>query len=149
MKLPAGLKMAAILHPGNPSSESRRNFPDVAASIVHTPIDEDEFMARKNATPADSDQIKDQVFSELQSLIEESEKLLNDSAALVGEEAETLRAQVILKLRQARQAASNVRSKAQPVVDATQDYIGGHPWQTVAISAGLGLAVGLLLGRRN
>lgn len=72
--------MAAILHPGNPSSESRRNFPDVAASIVHTPIDEDEFMARKNATLADSDQIKDQVFSELQSLIEESEKLLNDSA---------------------------------------------------------------------
>ncbi|PTV50844.1 DUF883 family protein [Pseudomonas putida] len=106
-------------------------------------------MARKNATLADSDQIKDQVFSELQSLIEESEKLLNDSAALVGEEAETLRAQVSLKLRQARQAASNVRSKAQPVVDATQDYIVGHPWQTVAISAGLGLAVGLLLGRRS
>lgn len=47
-------------------------------------------MARKNATLADSDQIKDQVFSELQSLIEESEKLLNDSAALVGEES-TLR----------------------------------------------------------
>ncbi len=95
-------------------------------------------MARKNATLPDSDQIKDQVFSELQSLIEESEKLLNDSAALVGEEAETLRAQVSLKLKQARQAAGNIRDKAQPVVDATQDYIGGHPWQTVAISAGLG-----------
>ncbi|UPL04399.1 hypothetical protein PisoF_00013 [Pseudomonas sp. IsoF] len=63
-------------------------------------------MARKNAAQAASDQIKDQVFSELQALIEESEKLLNDSAALVGEEAETLRAQVSLKLRQARQAAS-------------------------------------------
>ncbi|WP_320099285.1 glycine zipper domain-containing protein [Klebsiella pneumoniae] len=35
------------------------------------------------------------------------------------------------------------------MVDATQDYIGGHPCQTVAISAGLGLVVGLLLGRRN
>ncbi len=106
-------------------------------------------MARKNATLADSDQIKDQVFSELQSLIEESEKLLNDSATLVGEEAETLRAQISLKLKQARQAAGSMRDKAQPVVDATQDYIGGHPWQTVAISAGLGLVVGLLLGRRN
>lgn len=50
-------------------------------------------MARKNSVLADSDQIKDQVFSELQSLIEESEKLLNNSAALVGDEAETLRAQ--------------------------------------------------------
>lgn len=105
-------------------------------------------MARKNALP-NTDQIKDQVFSELQALIEESEKLLEDSAALVGEEADTLRAQVGLKLKQARQAAGSVREKAQPVVNATQDYIGGHPWQTVAISAGLGLVVGLLLGRRN
>ncbi|MDF0733691.1 DUF883 family protein [Pseudomonas entomophila] len=105
-------------------------------------------MARKSATLADSDQIKDQVFSELQALIEESEKLLNDSAALVGEEADTLRAQLGLKLRQARQATSRLGAKAQPVVEATEHYIGGHPWQTVALSAGLGLVVGLLLGRR-
>ncbi|WP_150571574.1 glycine zipper domain-containing protein, partial [Pseudomonas fluorescens] len=39
--------------------------------------------------------------------------------------------------------------RAQPVVEATQDYIGGHPWQTVAVSAGFGLVVGLLLGRRS
>lgn len=106
-------------------------------------------MARKTTAQNDGEQIKDQVFSELQSLIEESEKLLKDSAALVGEEAETLRAQVGLKLRQAREAVHDMRSKAQPVVEATQDYIGGHPWQTVAISAGFGLVVGLLLGRRS
>ena len=106
-------------------------------------------MARKSTVQADAEQIKDQAFSELQSLIEESEKLLKDSAALVGEEAETLRAQVGLKLKQARDAVGGVREKAKPVVDATQDYIGGHPWQTVAISAGFGLVVGLLLGRRN
>ncbi|AVD83901.1 DUF883 domain-containing protein [Pseudomonas sp. SWI6] len=106
-------------------------------------------MARKTALITESEQIKDQVFSELQALIEESEKLLNDSASLVGEEAETLRAQVSLKLRQARESANRVRAKAQPVMDATQDYIGGHPWQTVAISAGFGLVIGLLLGRRS
>lgn len=105
-------------------------------------------MAKKPAIQIDTDQIKDQVFSELQSLIEESERLLEQSASLVGEEAETLRAQITLKLRQARQAAGTVRDKAQPVVAATQDYIGGHPWQTVAVSAGFGLVVGLLLGRR-
>lgn len=42
-----------------------------------------------------------------------------------------------------------MRDRAQPVVEATEDYIGGHPWQTVAVSAGLGLLVGLLLGRRH
>ena len=106
-------------------------------------------MARKTTKYSDSEQIKDQAFSELQALIEESEKLLNDSAALVGEEAETLRAQLQLKLKQAGHAVGNVRDKARPVVDATESYIGGHPWQTVAISAGFGLGIGLLLGRRS
>ena len=106
-------------------------------------------MARKTTQHTESEQIKDQAFSELQALIQESEKLLNDSASLVGEEAETLRAQLQLKLKQAGQAVGNVRARAKPVVDATEQYIGGHPWQTVAISAGFGLVVGLLLGRRS
>ncbi|CAI8853272.1 MULTISPECIES: DUF883 family protein [unclassified Pseudomonas] len=105
-------------------------------------------MARKTAAQAHEEQIKDQAFSELQALIEESEKLLKSSAALVGEEAETLRGQIALKLQQARDSVTSVRERTQPVVEATETYIGGHPWQTVAISAGFGLVVGLLLGRR-
>ncbi|MBV4458197.1 DUF883 family protein [Pseudomonas sp. COR58] len=105
-------------------------------------------MARRTAAHTAEDQIKDQAFSDLQALIEESEKLLKSSAALVGEEAETLRGQIAQKLQQARDSVSNVRARTQPAVEATQNYIGGHPWQTVAISAGFGLVVGLLLGRR-
>ncbi|MCU1747868.1 YqjD family protein [Pseudomonas sp. 6D_7.1_Bac1] len=105
-------------------------------------------MARKTPVQANDEQIKDQVFSELHALIEESEKLLKSSASLVGEEAENLRGQVALKLRQARDSVSSVRERTRPVVDATETYIGGHPWQTIAISAGFGLVVGLLLGRR-
>ncbi|AZE48897.1 Putative transmembrane protein [Pseudomonas chlororaphis] len=106
-------------------------------------------MARKTAAQAADEQIKDQAFSELQALIEESEKLLKSSASLVGEEGENLRQQVGLKLKQALDSVSSVRERSKPVVDATEQYIGGHPWQTVAISAGVGLVVGLLLGRRS
>ena len=106
-------------------------------------------MARKTAAQTAADQIKDQAFSDLQALIEESDKLLKESAALVGEEAETLRAQLSLKLKQAAESVSSVRERTKPVVEATEIYIGGHPWQTVAISAGFGLVVGLLLGRRD
>ncbi|MFJ4196176.1 YqjD family protein [Pseudomonas sp. NPDC089534] len=105
-------------------------------------------MARRTAAHPAEDQIKDQAFSDLQALIEESEKLLKNSASLVGEEAETLRGQIAQKLQQARDSVSNVRARTQPAVEVTQNYIGGHPWQTVAISAGFGLVVGLLLGRR-
>ncbi len=106
-------------------------------------------MARKTAAQTAADQIKDQAFSELAALIEDSDKLLKSSANLVGEEGETLREQVALKLKQAMDSVTNVRERTQPMVDATETYIGGHPWQTVAISAGFGLVVGLLLGRRN
>ncbi|KII37322.1 MULTISPECIES: YqjD family protein [Pseudomonas] len=105
-------------------------------------------MARRTAAQAAEEQIKDQAFSELQALIEESEKLLKSSASLVGEEAETLRGQIALKLQQARDSVTSVRDRTKPAVEATESYIGGHPWQTVAVSAGFGLVVGLLLARR-
>lgn len=105
-------------------------------------------MAHKSAAQANGEQIKDQAFSELKALIEESEKLLKSSASLVGEDAENLRGQIAQKLQQALAAVSSARERTRPMVDATEVYIGGHPWQTVAISAGFGLVVGLLLGRR-
>lgn len=105
-------------------------------------------MPRKSAAQNAAEQIQDQAFSELAALIEESDKLLKDSASLVGEEAETVRAQLSLKLKQAVDSLGNVRDKTKPAVQATENYIGGHPWQTVAVSAGFGLVVGLLLGRR-
>lgn len=105
-------------------------------------------MARKTAAQNAAEQIQDQAFSELAALIEESDKLLKDSASLVGEEAETVREQLSQKLRQAVDSLGSVRDKTKPAVEATETYIGGHPWQTVAVSASFGLVVGLLLGRR-
>jgi ElaB/YqjD/DUF883 family membrane-anchored ribosome-binding protein len=106
-------------------------------------------MPRKTAAhSAAVEQIKDQAFSELAALIEESDKLLKDSASLVGEEADTVRAQLSQKLKQALESVGSVRERTKPAVEATENYIGGHPWQTVAASAGFGLVVGLLLGRR-
>lgn len=105
-------------------------------------------MARKPSVPNAAEQIQDQAFSELAALIEESDKLLKDSASLVGEEADTVRAQLSAKLKQAVDSLTSVRDKTKPAVEATETYIGGHPWQTVAVSAGFGLVVGLLLGRR-
>ena len=70
-------------------------------------------MARKTAAQVAEDQIKDQAFSELSALIEESEKLLKSSASLVGEEAETLRGQIAQKLQLARDSVTSVRDRGQ------------------------------------
>lgn len=105
-------------------------------------------MARRTAIQAD-EQIKDQAFSELQALIEESERLLSDAASLVGDDNEGLREQINQKLKQVRTAISAVSDRAQPIVEATQTYIGGHPWQTVVLCTGLGVVVGWLIGRKD
>ncbi|CAI3788248.1 hypothetical protein AHFPHNDE_01921 [Pseudomonas sp. MM227] len=106
-------------------------------------------MARRSSAESAEDQIKDQVFSELLALIEESEKMLRDGASLVGDDANSLRAQVNSKLEHVSYSLAGLRERAKPVVEATQTYIGGHPWQTVAASATCGLLLGLLLGRRD
>jgi len=127
------------------------NFCPPRYSIVHCHIHLQGVTQWPAKPPPKLSKIKSRTkaFSELSALIEESDKLLKSSASLVGEEGETLREQVAIKLKQALESVSNVRERSKPVVDATETYIGGHPWQTVAISAGFGLVVGLLLGRRN
>jgi len=145
--LHAGGKSPALVFPSRRNSLQLFKQRHTPLFTVHSPA-RSHPMARKSAVQAAEDQIKDQAFSELQALIEESDKLLKSSASLVGEEAETLRGQIALKLQQALDSVSSVRDRTKPAVDATENYIGGHPWQTVAISAGFGLVVGLLLGRR-
>jgi ElaB/YqjD/DUF883 family membrane-anchored ribosome-binding protein len=39
-----------------------------------------------------------------------------------------------------------VRGKA--ALDATEDYVQSHPWQTLGIAAAIGLLLGMLISRR-
>ena len=38
--------------------------------------------------------------------------------------------------------------RAREIADATEEYVRENPWQSVGIAAGVGLVLGLLLGRR-
>jgi ElaB/YqjD/DUF883 family membrane-anchored ribosome-binding protein len=38
--------------------------------------------------------------------------------------------------------------KAKAAGRAADDYVHDHPWKSVGIAAGIGLVVGLLIGRR-
>ena len=42
----------------------------------------------------------------------------------------------------------NVRERSQAAVDATEVYVGEHPWQSIGIAAGVGFLLGLLVSRR-
>jgi ElaB/YqjD/DUF883 family membrane-anchored ribosome-binding protein len=50
-----------------------------------------------------------------------------------------------VKMTEAEQAAL---VKAKAAAEATDTYVHENPWQAVGIAAGVGLVIGLLIGRR-
>lgn len=105
-------------------------------------------MPRKPAVNA----AKDELLAEFQALVSDTEKLLQSSADLAGAEAEQMRDQIHSSLKRAREAIystkDSLRDQSKAAVDATEDYVGDHPWQAVGIAAGVGFLLGLLVSRR-
>lgn len=105
-------------------------------------------MPRKTATT----KTKDALLEEFQALVSDTEKLLQNSASLAGDQAEALREDIRSSLGRAREtlnlAEEGLRERGKIAVDATEDYVHKHPWQSLGFSAAIGLLVGLLLSRR-
>ncbi|MFC6671498.1 DUF883 family protein [Marinobacterium aestuariivivens] len=104
-------------------------------------------MPRKNADPASQDEL----LKDFQALVSDTEKLLQHSAGLAGEQADELREQIRTGLNRARATLHNAedalgeRSKA--AVQASEGYVQA-PWQTLGIAAGVGMLLGMLIARR-
>lgn len=105
-------------------------------------------MARNSTNPSSQDEL----LNEFQALVHDTEKLLQHSASLAGEQAEELREQIRASLGRARSTLHNaedsLRERGKAAVQATEGYVQTHPWQTIGIAAGIGLLLGMLITRR-
>ena len=104
-------------------------------------------MARKTAKNA-----QEILMADFQALVLDTEKLLEHTAALAGDQAEELRAQIKDSLFKARETLEETKGtlqdRGQAAVVATEDYVQTNPWQSVGIAAGAGFLIGLLATRR-
>lgn len=104
-------------------------------------------MAKKN-TSADSQQL----LSEFKALVSDTEQLLQHSAELTGEKAEELRGQIHSSLQRARQALGSteqaILERGKEVLHDSEQYVRDHPLQSLAVGAGVGFLLGLLVSRR-
>ena len=104
-------------------------------------------MQRKTTTQA-----QDDLLTEFQALVSDTEKLLQHTASLAGDQADELRLQIHESLKRAREtlreAEGSLRERGKAAVDATEGYVQEHPWQSIGISAGIGFLLGLLAARR-
>ncbi|PAU52869.1 hypothetical protein BZL41_10575 [Pseudomonas sp. PIC25] len=95
---------------------------------------------------------QDELMAEFQNLIGDTEKLLKHTASVAGSQAEELRARINENLTRARamikDSEASLRDQGRAAVEATEEYVHSHPWQSIGIAAGVGFLLGLLAGRR-
>ena len=94
----------------------------------------------------------DRLLRDLQTVVEDAEELLQATAAQTGDKVEGVRARAQDSLRWAKSRIAEIEGDALDQVRAAassaDDYVQGNPWQAIALAAGVGLLLGLLISRR-
>ncbi|HEX7970688.1 MAG TPA: DUF883 family protein [Thiobacillus sp.] len=99
-----------------------------------------------------SEVTREQLVNDFKIVIADAEALLKATAGQGGEALAAVRAKAQESLAVAKakmadaQAALLVRTKA--AARATDAYVHENPWKAIGAAAGVGLVVGLLIGRR-
>lgn len=95
---------------------------------------------------------KDKLVADLKLVVSDAEELLAATAHQTGEKIAELRERMQDNLRGARiklaDAEAAVRERTRAVAKATDNYVHENPWKAIGIAAGVGVVVGLLIGRR-
>jgi ElaB/YqjD/DUF883 family membrane-anchored ribosome-binding protein len=92
------------------------------------------------------------VQTDVKTLVKDAQALLTAAASLTGEKAEELRGRGMQLLDVAMGKASQVQGQAivkgKELAHTADVYVKDNPWRTIAAAAGVGLLVGVILGRK-
>jgi ElaB/YqjD/DUF883 family membrane-anchored ribosome-binding protein len=95
---------------------------------------------------------KDKLLADLRVVIADAEEVLRVTAGQAGEGFGELRARMQDRVQQAKSGIVQLQhtaiAKARAAGHATDEFVHESPWRAIGISAGLGLMIGLLIGRR-
>ncbi|WP_095143849.1 YqjD family protein [Pseudomonas sp. Irchel s3b6] len=92
------------------------------------------------------------LMEDFQTLVSDTERLLEHTATLAGDQADELRSQIHESLVRARETLKltqdSLSERSKAAVSSTEEYVQANPWQSVGIAAGVGFLIGLLATRR-
>ena len=95
---------------------------------------------------------KNKLMEDLQLVIEDAEELLRMTAKEAGDSAADVRKRVQARMEQAKVELVHLQdaavAQAKAAGQAADAFVHENPWKSVGVAAGLGLVLGLLLGRR-
>ena len=95
---------------------------------------------------------KQRFVSDMNVVVSDAEEILRATAGVAGEKMTDLRERIGERLRDAKlriaDAEAALVDKTKAAARATDDYVNDNPWQAVGIAAGVGLLLGIIIGRR-
>ncbi|MDO8541544.1 MAG: hypothetical protein Q7S40_13980 [Opitutaceae bacterium] len=103
----------------------------------------------KNSS-ATSAQTPKELLNDLYSLVADAEKMMGDAVSEhTGEAVSAMRARFNIAQERLGEMYTGAREKVVAGAKYTDESIRENPYQSIAIAAGVGLLVGVLLGRRS
>jgi ElaB/YqjD/DUF883 family membrane-anchored ribosome-binding protein len=95
---------------------------------------------------------KEKLVSDLKVVISDTEELLRATAGAAGEKVGDLRERLAIRLRDTKERIVDLEvalvEKSKAAARATDDFVHEEPWKAVGVAAAVGLALGVLIGRR-
>ena len=95
---------------------------------------------------------REKLMADLRTVIADAEEVLKVTADQATAGAAELRVRMQERLHQAKlrlhDLQENAVARAKAAGHAADDYVHEHPWKAVAAAAGVGMIIGLLIGRR-
>lgn len=94
----------------------------------------------------------EKLMRDLRAVVVDAEELLKATAAQTGERVDKVRAKAEESLRTARarlqEMGDSAQVQAREAAREVEQQVRDNPWTAVGIAAGVGLVLGILLGRR-
>jgi ElaB/YqjD/DUF883 family membrane-anchored ribosome-binding protein len=92
------------------------------------------------------------VRNDMSTLLRDAQDLFREATAATGEKADELRQKGISLLETATVKGQELQAAAiatgKEVAQSADDFVQENPWKSVAIAAGVGLLVGVLIARK-
>jgi ElaB/YqjD/DUF883 family membrane-anchored ribosome-binding protein len=99
-----------------------------------------------------TDMTREKLIADFKVVLADAEELLKATAAQTGDKATEMREKVTEHLKRAKfrlqEEQEKMLTRTKEVAGATDDYVHEHPWEAVGVAAGVGILLGLLIGRR-
>lgn len=101
---------------------------------------------------SDTAQAKEKLASDFRAVMDDIDALMTATTNKADSDVKALRARIQDRLSGAKEklldAQHEAIQRAKDAATATDDYVHAKPWQAIGVAAAVGLALGVLIGRR-